>query len=194
MPDVREPGGFSTSDIGRAHSQSRGRGWPPARAPQITSADGLSPSFRACFRSSPVKVSSIAASNSASVSTLNTPPFRAASATCAPLWSSAGVRGPGRKHGTAVSRWSQQLVSRIGVPGHAGCEVFGACCDFNSYGGPRALSPQPPTATCSHSHLQPPTAVRRGESTPQVPDAARPLLVWCSAACAQTSFSFQRRR
>ena len=29
------------------------------------------------------------------------------------------LRGPGRKHGTPVSRWSQQLVSRIVVAGHA---------------------------------------------------------------------------
>ena len=29
------------------------------------------------------------------------------------------VRGPGRKYGTVVSGWQQQLVSRIGVPDHA---------------------------------------------------------------------------
>ena len=29
------------------------------------------------------------------------------------------LRGPGRKYGTSVSWWSQQLVSRIGVPDHA---------------------------------------------------------------------------
>ena len=29
-------------------------------------------------------------------------------------------RGPGRKHGTPVSGWQQQLVSRIGFPDHSG--------------------------------------------------------------------------
>ena len=29
------------------------------------------------------------------------------------------LRGPGRKYGTPVSGWSQQLVSRTGVPGHS---------------------------------------------------------------------------
>ena len=31
----------------------------------------------------------------------------------------SALRGPGRKHGTPVSRWQQQLVSRIEVPDHA---------------------------------------------------------------------------
>ena len=29
------------------------------------------------------------------------------------------LRGPGRKCGTPVSGWQKQLVSQIGVPGHA---------------------------------------------------------------------------
>ena len=29
------------------------------------------------------------------------------------------VRGPGRKYGTPLSGWQQQLVSQIGVPDHA---------------------------------------------------------------------------
>ena len=32
---------------------------------------------------------------------------------------STDLRGPNRKHGTPVSGWSRQLVSRIGVPDHA---------------------------------------------------------------------------
>ena len=39
-----------------------------------------------------------------------------------------GARGPGRKYGTPVSGWQQQLVSRIGVPDHSmwTCESEGA--------------------------------------------------------------------
>ena len=35
------------------------------------------------------------------------------------LWTIAALRGPGRKCGTPISRWQQQLMSRIGVPDHA---------------------------------------------------------------------------
>ena len=34
------------------------------------------------------------------------------------------MRGPGRKYGTSVSGWQQQLVSRIGVLDHAEFEAL----------------------------------------------------------------------
>ena len=46
---------------------------------------------------------------------LNPPPNTAAHSCC----QGCAMRGPGRKCGTPVSGWQQQLVSRIEVPGHA---------------------------------------------------------------------------
>ena len=58
------------------------------------------------------------------------------------------LRGPGRKHGTPVSGWQQQLVSRIGVSDHTTASADSTAMVEYSAGTPR---PSTSTAACSTS-------------------------------------------